>query len=337
MNGSHAKVIADSVSAIDGVRLTTFEIRFRRFVLAEFNTHRTLSRNSASSRAIPFDRQVERMIADLAYPEVWPAEQRGMQGGQSLSDLAVHEAEIIWLGAAQDIIEQATRLRHLGQEGKERLHKSVVNRLLEPYMWHTVVATATAWENFFDQRSSPLAQPEIRVASDLMRHAYNASTPSTLEPGQWHLPYVDGNDSYDVALSVYGSDLQVQRSKTDLDRIVTRTLAEISASRCAQLSYLTQPVVNEDGQITDPGGKRNIASDLDRYSKLISAKPTHWSPLEHTATPWPQNRQHEALSFGTGEVVHFVETGHLPRVGNLLGWRSLRTTVEAETEQITYR
>ena len=47
-----AKVIADSVCP-KGVRMTTMEIEYPRFILAELNTHRMLSKNSASSRAIP--------------------------------------------------------------------------------------------------------------------------------------------------------------------------------------------------------------------------------------------------------------------------------------------
>ena len=47
-----AKVIADSVSP-KGIRLVTIECQFPRFILAQVNTHRVFSRNSASSRAIP--------------------------------------------------------------------------------------------------------------------------------------------------------------------------------------------------------------------------------------------------------------------------------------------
>ena len=47
-----ANVICDSINE-QGVRLTTFEIEYPRFILAELNTHRQLSRNSSSSRAIP--------------------------------------------------------------------------------------------------------------------------------------------------------------------------------------------------------------------------------------------------------------------------------------------
>ena len=48
----HAEVLIDSVNPA-GQRLTTFVLRFPRFVLSEFNTHRMFSRNASSSRAIP--------------------------------------------------------------------------------------------------------------------------------------------------------------------------------------------------------------------------------------------------------------------------------------------
>jgi thymidylate synthase ThyX len=59
-------VIADSISPY-GHRLTTFEVVMHRFVLAEFNTHRVFSRNSASSRAIPLAKQLDRVLNDPAY------------------------------------------------------------------------------------------------------------------------------------------------------------------------------------------------------------------------------------------------------------------------------
>ena len=56
-----AVIVADSVSLI-GDRLTTLEVTLPRIVLAEFNTHRVFSRNSASSRAIPVQKQLERIM-----------------------------------------------------------------------------------------------------------------------------------------------------------------------------------------------------------------------------------------------------------------------------------
>ena len=159
-----------------------------RFVLAEFNTHRAFSRNSASSRAIPVRKQISRVETETAFPVSWPREQPGMQGGDELDDGLGAAANAVWRNAMQDALEHAAALAEIG------VHKSVVNRLLEPFMWHTVIVSSTAWENFFGLRCNSLAQPEIRVAAERMRRAFENSEPSRLEPGEWHLPYVDEED-----------------------------------------------------------------------------------------------------------------------------------------------
>ncbi|NUS01975.1 MAG: hypothetical protein HOV97_05360 [Nonomuraea sp.] len=316
-----AKVIAHSVYP-GGPEIVSVQATGQRFILSELNTHRSLNKNSASSRAIPFPKQVQKIIDNLAYPEAWASEQKGMQGGGEIEHIEDWVAEdgvsrpgarTLWERASAQAIWMARDLAALG------VHKSIVNRLLEPFMWHTVVLTGTAWENFFDQRCSPLAQPEIRVMAEAIRTAIQNSTPRELDEGEWHLPYVD----LDTACEV--SDRSDSRRGTA--RFYER-LAKISAARCARVSYLTQE------------GKRDIKADLDLYAKLTTAKPPHWSPLEHVATPWPENRQEPGeLSFPgmDGKVLHLPDTAALPRIGNLLGWRSLRVQVEAEQGVVTYR
>jgi thymidylate synthase ThyX len=259
MTSPRAQVVADSVNPW-GDRLTTFEVVMHRFMLAEFNTHRVFSRNSASSRAIPFRKQVERVLNDPAVPVSFPAEQRGMQGGDEIADREA--AEFNWLVARDLAVTQAKQLADLG------VHKSVVNRVLEPYMWHTVIVSATDYSGFFEQRCSPLAQPEIRLAAEAMRDAYDASTPAPLDPGQWHRPYVDEQTEQDVrdyyeSSGLIGGSLQYM-------------LHQVSAARCARVSYLTHD------------GVRDIGKDLDLYARLVTARPGHWSPLEHVATPHPE-------------------------------------------------
>lgn len=298
---TYAKVIADSISP-SGHRLTTFEVRFHRFVLAEFNTHRVLSKNSASSRAIPVQKQIERIVEDLAYPVSWPAEQKGMQGGEELPEETTTVAKRLWHFAAKAAVDTVQGLRHLN--GDAALHKSVTNRLLEPFMWHTVVVTATAWENFFAQRCSPLAQPEIKAVADLMHEAYANSTPTYIRDKDWHLPYVD---------------------RREVDS--AETAVKVSAARCARVSYLTHD------------GKRDIAADLALYDRLVGANPPHWSPLEHVATPDSLNMQYrDPYTFFNERLQRWEEypVDHLPVVGNLLGWRSLRLEVEAEQGIKTY-
>lgn len=262
-----ATVVADSVSP-DGVRLTTVEVTLHRFVLAELNTHRVFSRNSASSRAIPVRKQVARVLEDPALPVEFGSSQRGMQAGDPLTGDEHDAALRAWLAARDHAVAAVTRLQELG------VHKQVTNRLLEPFMWHTVIVTATEWDGFWEQRCSPLAQPEIRVAAEAMQAAYDASTPVALALGEWHTPYLRDEDG-------------------DLD---DETARRVSAARCARVSYLTHD------------GRRDIDKDLELYERLVTARPPHWSPLEHVATPARQ--------------------GASP-LGNLRGWRQLRHEVVA--------
>lgn len=310
------KVVAHSVYP-GGPEVISVQATGRRFILAELNTHRVLSKNSASSRAIPFPKQVQKIIDDLAYPEVWASEKKGMQGGEEIEHIEdwttwVGDEEVtrpgansLWLKASENALEVAQELAKLG------VHKSLVNRLLEPFMWHTVVLTGTAWENFFSQRCSPLAQPEIRVMAEEIRTAIQNSTPRELDLGEWHLPYID--DETRGAVMAAG------------EHSAQRWLARISAARCARVSYLTQE------------GKRDLDEDLLLYERLTTAQPPHWSPLEHVATPWPENRGSGQLEFVVDGVPKSIDLSTRPLTGNLLGWRSLRTEVEALREVETYR
>lgn len=262
-----AKVIADSISP-EGARLTTIEVTMHRFVLAEFNTHRLFSRNSASSRAIPVSKQTQRVKEHPAIPVVWASEQKGMQGGDEVED--PRSAEYFWLAARDWAVIQAENLTRVG------VHKSIVNRLLEPFMWHTVIVTSTDWENFWKQRVSPLAQPEIKVAAEAMLDAYKNSTPTRVSLYQWHLPYMDEQD------------LEACRQCGEDPRYV-------SAARCARVSYLTHD------------GRRDVQEDVDLYRRLISADPMHASPLEHVATPRTTLGDFTGNFFGWKQLRHEVQ------------------------------
>lgn len=241
-----ARVMADSISD-GGIRLTTMEVVMHRFVLAEFNTHRVFSRNSASSRAIPVTKQIDRVLNDTAIPIEFGSNQKGMQAGPPLEGEELEAARQAWINAANSAVHWADTLADLG------VHKQVTNRLLEPFMWHTVIVTSTEWDNFFNQRVSPLAQPEIREAATAMLEAYKESVPRYLDETEYHLPYIDDEDRRSV---YYEEDLP-----------------KISAARCARVSYLTQ------------NGTRDHAVDLELYERLTTADPPHFSPLEHVARP----------------------------------------------------
>lgn len=314
-----ARILARSVSPL-GDEVTTFEIVTNRFILSEFNTHRTLSRNSASSRAIPILRQVEMLREEPALPLVWASEKRGMQGGEPLDADAEQQAVDQWLALMETAIETALGLRDLG------LHKSLTNRLLEPWMAHRIVVTGTAFQNFYEQRDSALAQPEIAAVARCMLDAYDASETTVVKEGEWHLPYVTDRD---VETVQERDDL---RERADIPHL----LAQISSARCARTSYLTNPVTDATGQVIEEA-RVDIDKDVILYDRLVTAQPKHWSPLEHPATPWAVNKQTEPVPFEINGQWHHAPTAHLPRVGNLYGWRSLRTETETVLDEVTYR
>ena len=240
--GFAARVLADSVSPA-GIRLTTLEVRFPRFILAEFNTHRVFSRNSASSRAIPTKKLIERVLENPALPVEWGVNKPGMSASEALTTEQTEEAKAEWLRARDSAVEHVRKLQAFN------VHKQVINRPLEPFMWHAVIVTATEWKNFFALRLAPNAQPEIRVAAQHMRAAMDASEPTPVAPGEWHLPLVQDDER----------GLPIEELK------------KISAARCARVSYLTHE------------GKRDIERDIELCRRLWTDR--HLSPFEHVATP----------------------------------------------------
>lgn len=243
--GITAKVICDSSQTCLGVysRLTTIEAVFPRIILAELNTHRTFSRNSASSRAIPVSTTVGRVVNDPFVPQ-FGRNQKGMQEGAPFTGEEEKGLRDIWLSARDAAVYHAKKLSDQG------VHKSVCNRLIEPFSWHTCIISSTEWENFFSQRCSHLAEPHMQVLAYAIRNALQESQPRELKAGEWHAPYLQPDDFKEL----------------DMD-----TLVAVSAARCARVSYLTH-----DGQ-------RDIYKDLALFDKLSTSKPGHWSPLEHVA------------------------------------------------------
>lgn len=236
----HAEVLLDSINPA-GQRLTTFVLRFPRFVLPEFNTHRMFSRNASSSRAIPTAKLMQQLREAPVVPVEWGRNQSGMQAREVLDAAGAASAEAEWLRARDTALVHAEHLRATG------VHKQIVNRLLEPWMWASVIVSSTTYDNFFTLRCHPDAQPEIKRLADLMRVAYGASTPELRMPGEWHLPFVGLDD--------LGLSLEEQK--------------QVSVARCARVSYLTHV------------GTRDIDADKVLHQRLLDAG--HWSPFEHVA------------------------------------------------------
>lgn len=255
-HGIQAHVIADSEN-LWGQRLVTFQVKFHRFILAEVNTHRVFSRNYRSSRAVPSSKLIEEVRSNPARPVVMEANRPGMQGGDALKEEKSTQAFMTWQEAAWKATMYAEKLNGLG------VHKSWVNRVIEPYLFVYGVITSTQWANFFALRRHPDAQPEFKVLADLMYVAMEKSRPKTLLAGQWHLPFIMEDESRKLI------DYACERGMSYLD-----VAQRVSAARCARTSYR-----DFDGMMAP------IEKDMELYNKLVLRDSIHASPLEHQATP----------------------------------------------------
>lgn len=287
--GIKATIVQDSVN-FSGTRITTFELEYPRFIHGEFMTHRMFSRNAASSRAIPVEKMHEHIVKQPATPIVWQKNQPGMQSSVDLEGDALETAQREWRVSARMAVEQSQHLLAAG------LHKQWANRVTEPFQMMKVVVTSTEWDNFFWLRNHTDAQPEIHELARVMLEAHIASCPMKLEPGEWHLPYVNRK-------RLLLGDSMVYTDSSD-NYLSLEDAKIISASCCAQVSYRKSDDTLEKA--------RNI------YNRLIHSEPVHASPVEHQATPMQFTEAIFSDKFEPG-VTHMDRNKNLWS-GNFRGW-----------------
>ena len=242
-----AKIIDHAITE-EGVEIMSVECRYPRFIHSELMTHRTFSRNAASSRAIPIKKMLHSIKHDMAMPIYWGQNKPGMQAKEELTGFKLWLAKNIWILTGRIVCFFVWIFSLLG------LHKQIANRMIEPWSHITVLITSTYWENFFALRMHPDAQPEFK---ELARQIYELkikSEPKLIHFGEWYLPYV------------YESDREQIK---DIEQ-----LKKISISRCASVSYFTVD-----------GKPMTLEKALALSEKLVGSEPLHASPIEHQATP----------------------------------------------------
>jgi thymidylate synthase ThyX len=288
--GFEAKILADSISP-ENYRLTTFELCYPRIIHAEVMTHRVCSRNTASSRAIPVDKLINSVLTNPYIPERWGKNQKGMQAFEVVDSENAERAKVIWLKSRDEAVENARLLL------KEGIHKQNVNRILEPYQWHTCIISATEWNNFFKLRDHADAQPEIVTLAKMMRVVYKSSTPKKLNYDEWHLPLIDESDK----------DLTLEQK------------IKVSVGRVCRVSYVNHH------------GIRDYNDDIRLHDSLVAN--CHFSPTEHIARP---ARVDDIIADiqKRGYCVNAEQLGNdggaLP-IGNFTGWVQYRKTIPGES------
>lgn len=304
MSKINAIIIADSVDC-RGNRLTSLLITLPRFLLSELNTHRMLSKNSASSRAIPFNKMVEAVQNNPFIPIAWQKDHKGMQGTEYHLN---PELQIkTWLEARDYAIRIASNLNNKDCN----VTKQLCNRLLEPFMWTTMLITGSreGWNNFFKLRNPQYdmsdsvngkqifkskkdvieiyediedvyktdldwlklnkGQAEIHIM-DLAEKIYDAmteSTPKQLEAGEWHIPFED---------KINIEDLIIKNNYDNIDlweEAVNKAKVKISTAMAARTSYT---VVGDEKEFT-------YEQQIALHDRMANQVPFHASPFEHCA------------------------------------------------------
>lgn len=283
-----ATIIQDSTA--NGIRITTFELEYPRFIHSELMTHRVFSRNAASSRAIPIKTMNANISANPAKPLYWGVNQAGMQSDNWASEEVMDKAEYEWNYAKNDALMHSDNLAALG------IHKQWANRLSEPFQHMKTVVTSTEWSNWYELRAHADAQPEIQALANAMFVEHINSTPIELASGEWHLPYIhreflEGKITYSVDDVLYTLD-EAKR---------------LSVSCCAQVSYRKNDLSLEKADTI--------------YDKLCTMRPFHASPFEHQATPLMQ--EYVEYSEWPKGTTH-IDREHTFWSGNFRGWTQFR-------------
>lgn len=302
------EIVADSVNEFNN-RITTMVCTLPRFLLSELNTHRMFSRNSASSRAIPFNKMVEMVKTNPFIPIAWQKEHTGMQGTEYLDETKADYAKILWLEGRDAVIKAATNLTR-----ECEVTKQLANRLLEAYMHHTVILTATEFENFFalrcpqydvmkvpgiDQVTIKGEDRYFRSRKSLLNRYPHVAAKLPISDMDWYMMnnaqaeihmmelaacmWDAYNESRPKMLKTgewhipFGDQIDLANAfwtqKTDGPLLTLEGLSiKIATARCARVSYT---VVGEESK------EPNYENDIKLHDRLASSG--HMSPFEHCA------------------------------------------------------
>lgn len=308
-----AKIIADSTNWLNQ-RIVTLVLTYPRYIHSEFMTHRVLSKNSASSRAIPVEKVIQDIEENGVYP-LWTRNQKGMQGERIQDPREIEKLNRDWDFTKRRVIDEASVLNNYG------IHKQNVNRLLEPFQHIRVICTGTEWKNFFELRDHPQAMPEIQELARAIGKAMVESNPVKLQIGEWHIPFGERLSEDRLLEQAYenlyqSKNWEIEKDRTILFKEAAKIKLKVAVARCARISYNTF-----EGDI-------NIAKDIELYDRLVKENPKHLSPTEHIARV---PKQEELGNFGSlyqrhGDGPYEYVRGRY--MSNFIGWIQLRKLIE---------
>ena len=330
MNQIKAEIVGDAISQ-NGNRITSFLLTYPRIIHSELMTHRVFSRNSASSRAIPFDKMEEAVENNPFIPMAWQKAHSGMQGSEYITNKDGYALESIneaWVEARNEAVKSAKRLHNAG------VTKQLCNRLLEPFMWHTTLVTSTTYSNFFNLRCPAYQTPVTQLllpAKSKKECIANHGNKENIEKlqnfsdlewlkinqgqGEIHImalaeamydaynesvpKLLVGNQWYIPFENKISSDVDLYPNGAELwGKDLTNLKVKISTSMCARTSYT---VVGEDKV-------HSYDKDLKLHDRLLESR--HWSPFEHCAKNMEDSNPYGNFT-GWKQYRQFIENGEL--------------------------
>lgn len=271
-HGVKATILKDSL-ARNGSRFISYELEYPRIILAELNTHRADSKSSASSRAIPFAKMVQQLTGR---PIRFGEANKGMQDkGEDFDGLVDIGPALGFAHAFPVTPEQAWELAKnsamLYSKGfaDAGFHKQVYNRLTEAFQMMKTIFSGTELENFFWLRHHEAADPSLAELARVMYEAREQSMPQVLNPGEWHLPYVENvrvNGGMRYFITEEAEDGTSYPVWLDVE-----TARKVSAARSAAVSFRN----------VDYG----VAKCEEVFQRLVGDDRKHASAFEHQGTP----------------------------------------------------
>lgn len=303
-----SEIVAHSLNQ-QGDEIISVLCTFPRIILAEVNTHRMLSKNTSSSRAIPFNKMLEAIEENPFIPIAWQQEHSGMQGSEYFTDERdIQERNDKWLQSCGYAIENAKSLHN------DKVTKQLANRLLEPFMWTTMLITGSreGWENFFSLRCPQYSfgsntttpkiwksrkdavkdfpdwisrndfywntinkgQAEIHMMAlaECIWDAVNESTPKVLKSGEWHIPFEKAIVNSNNWID-FCEKVRPEKEFGDDWENVQDLAIKSSVAMAARTSYT---IVGEEKGL-------NYENLISLHDRLLTQDPPHSSPMEHCA------------------------------------------------------
>ena len=208
------ELLNKAMNIATGDTIRTFLLHdFPKCLLAEFNTHRMLSKNWESSRARPVGSVIQQVMTNPYIPS-FTGKAKGMQGA-TVSEETADRARYRWLNARDNAVLQVQELISIG------IHKQDANRLLEPWMLVSGIVSATEWANFFKLRNHPDAQPAFQEFAAEMQRLDEGVTARPIELGKWYKPWPDLSLEANVckAASISYASHAKDRTEEDFQRI----------------------------------------------------------------------------------------------------------------------